>query len=203
MALAIVINTTDKYCDLWDSWHYYFKKWKHNYPVYFLNENLDVPYDVKQIKVDVPEVGMWTKKLRESLSMIPEGDVLVKLEDHWITDPFKKGEFDEIYRMFRVLHADSMRIREWSMLTDTGPIVDDLRFLRPDSKYLISHDPCIWRRSFLIKCLNVDESPWENEINGTERIRGGGHNIFHYDRKWWTNAMVKGVLTPEGQKMKI
>ena len=203
MALAIVINTTDKYCDLWDSWHYYFKKWKHNCPVYFLNESLDVPYDVKQIKVDIPERELWTKKLRESLSMIPEKDVLVMLEDHWITESFKGGEFEKIYRRFGAFHADSMRISEKSNLTNTGLLVDKLWFLKSNSKYLISHDPGIWRKSFLIKCLKVDESPWKNEILGTDRIREEGYNIFHYEKKWWINAMVKGVLTPEGQKMMI
>ena len=203
MGLAIVINTTDKYCDLWDTWYYYFRKWKHNYPVYFLNEKLDVPYDVTQIKVDIPEKNLWTKKFRESLKQIPEKHLLVMLEDHWITDPFKEGELEEIHSLFKTLFADSMRIREKSVLTATGTLLPHLMFLKPHSKYLVSHDPGIWKKSFLLKCLKHDESPWENEILGSDRVDGGHHNIFHYERKWWINAMVKGKLTPEGQKMLI
>ena len=222
MSLAIVINTTDKYCDLWDTWYYYFRKWKHDYPVYFLNEKLDVPYDVTQIKVDIPEKNLWTKKFRESLKQIPEEDVLVMLEDHWIVEPFKDNEFDELYGLFGAIRADSMRIRQKSDLTTTEPLSDVLSLIRlfwfrlfnhynfllpyhlsADSKYLISHDPCMWKKSFLLKCIDVDESPWANEIRGTERTRGQKHNIYHYEKHWWINAMVKGKLTPEGQKMLI
>ncbi len=202
MALAIVINTTDKYCDLWDTWYYHFKKWKHDYPVYFLNEELDVPYDVTQIKVNVPEANLWTKKFRESLSRIPEEHVLVMMEDHWIVDPFKGDEFEIIYDTFRALEADSMRIRQESELTTTTFLGNGLRHLTKDSKYLISHDPSIWRKHVLQKCLEADESPWDNEIKGTDRIRGK-YSMFHYERYWWINAMVKGRLTPEGHKRMI
>ena len=207
MSLAIVVNTTDKYCDLWDTWYYHFKKWRHNYPVYFLNERLDVPYDVTQIKVDIPEVDLWTKKLRESLKQIPEDDVLVMLEDHWLAKTFEKGEFESIYRLFQGFDADSMRIAPESKLTTVNRMdlgyVYGVYHLRPTSKYLISHDPNIWKKVFLLECLEVDESPWDNEIKGTDRIRDRKYSIYHYEKYWWINAMVKGRLTPEGQKMLI
>lgn len=201
--LAIVLNTTDKYCDLWDTWYYHFKRWKHNYPVYFLNERLDVPYDVTQIKVDIPEVDLWTKKLRESLKQIPEDEVLVMLEDHWIAKPFEKGEFELIYGLFQRLDADAMRISPPSSLTSTELFQGDVRSLTPNSKYLISHDPNMWRKKTLLECLDVDESPWDNEIKGTNRIRDRKYSIYHYEKYWWVNAMVKGRLTPEGHKMLI
>jgi len=204
MAFAIVINTTDKYCDLWDTWHYYFKKWRQDYPVYFLNENLDVPYDVTQIKVDIPEKDLWTKKLRESLKLIPEDELLIMLEDHWITKPIGGEELEHMLMLFRDLDADSMRIKPVSKLTTTTNFGFGVVKLTKDSKYLISHDPCIWKKSFLFECLSVDESPWDNEIMGTERIRNKRYySIYHYKKDWWVNAMVKGVITPKGQKMII
>jgi len=203
MDFAIVINTTDKYSPLWDTWHYCFKKWRHDYKVYFLNEEIDVPYDVTQIKVDIPEKNLWTKKLRESLKQIPEEHLLVMMEDHWITKPFMNGEFAAIYGTFVALGADAMRISPKSGLTTTVYLGYGLRCLTPDSKYLISHDPNIWEKSFLLKCLEVDESPWDNEVMGSKRLNGKKYNIYHYEKNWWMNAMVKGVLTPEGQKLMI
>ena len=111
--LAIVINTTDKYSFFWDEWWYYFNKnFKTNYPVYFLNEKKDVSFPVKQIKVDIPEKELWTKKLRESIKQIPEDNLFILLEDLYFVKKFTQKEFDNIYRAFKTINADSLRIIE-------------------------------------------------------------------------------------------
>ena len=82
MALAVVINTTDKYSHIWDAWYYHFKKhWRHDLPIYFLNEEKDIPHPFTQIKVNVQGKKLWTRKLRESIKQIPEDNLLVMLED--------------------------------------------------------------------------------------------------------------------------
>ena len=61
--IALVINTTDKYSFLWDKWYSFFKaNWKVDCAVYFLNEKKDIDFPFTQIKVDIPEKELWTKK---------------------------------------------------------------------------------------------------------------------------------------------
>lgn len=207
--LAIVINTTDKYLFLWDRWWYYFKKnFEINYPVYFLNEKKDVNFPVKQIKVDIPEIGLWTKKLRESIKQIPEEDIFFLLDDLYIVKKFIQKEFDNIYRTFQAIGADSLRIREnkskYTTLHPTLFKANGVSIMKLDSysKYLIAYSPNIWKKSFLLECIKKDESPWVNETRGSHRIEGKDYGIYSYVKNdWFVNVCKKGKLTPEGKKL--
>ena len=207
--LAIVINTTDKYSFLWDRWWHYFKKnFEPDYPVYFLNERKDINFPLKQIKVDIPEMGLWTKKLRESIKQIPEDDLFILLEDLFITKRFDKKEFENIYNMFKILNADALRIRgdksKYTTLHDTVFKTNGVGIKKLDqhSRYLIAHSPNIWKKSFLLECLKVDENTWANETRGSRRMEGKNYNIYSYVRsKWFINTCNKGKLTPEGKKL--
>jgi len=207
MNLAVVINTTDKYSFLWEGFWYYFKKnWEYDYPIYFLNEKRDVQFLVKQIKVNIPEKNLWTKKLRESIKQIPEDDVFLLLEDIFIVK--KLDEFEDIYQMFKTLNADALRIRyvESNLATyyDTKFQINGIRIrkLKSHSKYLIAHSPNIWKKSFLLECLKEDESPWDNEIKGSTRLEGKGYNIYSYlSPDWYVNTCVQGKITSEGREL--
>ena len=209
MNLAVVISTCDKHSFLWDGWWYYFKKkWGYDCPVYFLNETKDVSIPVNQIKVDIPEIELWTKRIRESITQIPEDDIFFMTEDVFIVKKFKNNEFDNLYKIFKTLNADSLRIKtaisKYTTLHDTMFKVNGtiIKKLDDHSKYLIAYTPNIFKKSFLLKCLENDESPWENETKGSKRIEGKGYNIYSYLKSdWWSNVCRKGKLTEEGKKL--
>jgi hypothetical protein len=64
-----------------------------------------------------------------------------------------------------------------------------------NSKYLVSHQPSIWKKSFLLDCLKPGENPWQNEYEGTKRlqkdpkIRG---KIAIYPCDWYKHMCIKG-----------
>jgi len=199
MDLAIVINTTDKYSHIWDVWYHYFKKhWHSDLPVYFLNEKKDIDYPFTQIKVDIPEKHLWTKKLRESVKQIPENNLFILLEDLLFTNDFDRGEFEFIYQQFLLLGADAMRIQSESKYTSVHQ-TSHIRIVKLDqhSRYLIAHTPNIWKKDFLLECIKVDEDPWSNEIHGTQRIQGEGYNIYHYKKDWFANVLRNGIVVPK------
>ena len=199
MSLAIVINTTDKYSHIWDTWYHYFKKhWHLDYPVYFLNEQKDITFPFTQIKVDIPEVGLWTKKLRESVKQIPEDHLFILLEDLILTDGFIRGEFEHIYNYFVAAKAEALRIQPKSKYTTVYPVITKGFYkLDTNSAYIIAHTPNIWRKDFLLECIKHDESPWNNEIEGTRRMQGKGYNIYHYEKDWFVNVLRHGKLDPK------
>ena len=209
MNLAIIINTTDKYSFLWNGWWHYFKKnFEPDYPVYFLNEKKDINFPLNQIKVDIPEKELWTKKLRESVKQIPEDNLFILLEDIFITKKFGKKEFENIYNMFKLLNADALRIRmvksKYATVHDTVFKTNGVGIKKLDqhSRYLISHGPNIWKKSFLLECLKVDESPWANETRGSNRMKGKDYNIYSYIKpNWFDDACRKGALTKIGKKL--
>lgn len=205
--LAIAINTCDKYSFLWERWWYYFSKnWEYDYPVYFLNEKKDVNFPVKQIKVNISDIDLWTKKLRGSINQIPEDDIFLLLEDHFIVK--KLDEFEDIYQMFKTLNADALRIRyvESNLATyhNTKFRINGsrIRKLKRNSKYLIAYSPNIWKKSFLLECLKIDESCWQSETKGSIRLEGKGYNIYSYLRPdWYVNSCIQGKMTSEGKEL--
>jgi len=202
MNLAIVINTTDKYSHIWNAWYYYFKKyWTLDLPVYFLNEKKDIPYPFKQIKMNIPEKDLWTKKLRKSVKKIPENNLFILLEDLFFTDSFYKGEFESIYQYFLTVNADALRIQPTSKYTITYSVIDyKFRKLTSNSPYLICHQPNIWKKEFLLECIKINESPWNNEIKGTKRLQGN-YNIYQYNKDWFVNVLRQGRIVPQYEKL--
>jgi len=208
MNLAIIINTTDKYSHIWDAWYYYFKKyWNYNYPIYFLNEKKNISYPFKQIKVDISEKDLWTKKLRESIKQIPEDNIFLILEDLFFIKTFKKNEFERIYNAFKIINADALRIKDiarFYTIHDTHFFVNGTNLKKFDSfsEYLISYSPNIWKKSFLLECIKYDENPWRNEINGSKRIQNKNLNIYIYEKlNWYVNVLRQGKTTIEGRKL--
>ena len=202
--LAVVISSCDKHSFLWNGWWHYFNNWDYDYPVYFLTESKKPEFPVKTINVNIPDI--WTKRIRESITQIPEDDIFFMTEDVFITSKFK--DFEKIYKTFKTLNADSLRIRripsKYTTLHDTmfkinGTVV---KKLDQHSKYLIAYSPNIFKKSFLLKCLENDESIWTNETKGSRRLEGKEYNIYSYLKpNWYGNACRKGKLTEEGKKL--
>ncbi len=202
--LAVIISSCDKHSFLWNGWWHYFNNWDYDYPVYFLTETKTPSFPVKTINVNIPDV--WTKRIRESITQIPEDDIFFMTEDVFITSKFK--DFEKIYKTFKTLNADSLRIRripsKYTTLHDTmfkinGTVV---KKLDQHSKYLIAYSPNIFKKSFLLECLKYDESIWTNETKGSRRLEGKEYNIYSYLKpNWYGNACRKGKLTEEGKKL--
>ena len=200
--LAVLIFGHDGYEFLWDSWYKYFKKnWDFSLAnIYFNNEKKDVNFEgIKQIKTDIQDVNLWTKRMREVLSQIPEEDIFFFMGDEFFIKPVP--EFTNVYKAYRFLNADSMRVRPISGANkiEQIPIIKGLEIKKfcNDSQYLISYSPNIIKKSFFLDCIKVDESAWDNEVKGTERIRKDNRNIYIYNKYWTANTMVKGCLVPE------
>lgn len=203
MSLAVVINTTDKYSHIWDAWYRHFcKHWDFDFPIYFLNEKKDITYPFIQIKVDIPEAHLWTKKLRESVVQIPEDHLFILLEDLFPVRSFDEGEFEFIYDFFLASLADAIRIRHKSRYITASPTTHPrIKKLDQNSHYLISHTPNIWDKDFLLECIKNDESPWVNEKRGTRRIKGKGFNVYDYEKNWFVNVLRRGKVVPKYKHM--
>ena len=206
-SLAVLIFGCDKYEFLWQSWYKYFKKnWDFSLAnIYFNNEKKDVNFDgITQIKTDIPDVNLWTKRMREVLKQIPEEDIFFFMGDEFFVKPFPS--FGQVYKMYRWMNADSMRVRPVSPANKVEPTnisVDNRSIVKfcNDSQYLISYSPNIIKKSFFLDCIQRDESVWDNETKGTERIREQNRNIYIYNKNWYINTVVKGVIVPEAKHL--
>lgn len=195
--LAIAYVTCDKYSHVWEEWHdAYMKHWGINIPVYWCGEE-QPPIDDYFIQIFHPQVEAehWTSKLRTQIEQIPEEHIFVWLDDQIPTKNISQ-EFTELYKWFVENEADALRImgrRSKAVYRQVGVVEGRPVFkLLPNSHYMVSFSPNIYRKDFLLAILQGDESPWAcelNELNKT-RYRLKGIYAYHIDG-WIINRVIQ------------
>ena len=200
--LAVVIVSCDRNAWLWSAWYHYFaKNFGFKYPVYLLNETQLINFpDVTQILVDIPEINLWTKRLRESVAQIPEDDLFIMMDDFLIK---KRIPFADMYDTFKAVGCDSLRIMpDPDKLCKRVPVdlYGAMYELTEDSDYKISYSPNIWKKSFLLRCIQKDESPWVSEVHGSQRVRGA-YLLSTTVTDWYIGAVRRGKLIEEGKQL--
>lgn len=135
--------------------------------------------------------GEWSDRLVKLLEQIPGEYLIYSQEDHWPTerppDLYMMMEIVKKYDLFRL--QLSPIIQFYSISGHKAPY-----FFHPNSKYLVSHQPSIWKKSFLLECLRPNETPWVNEYKGTLRL--STHQITNkiaiYPCDWYAHKCIKG-----------
>ena len=207
MDLAIIIHTVDSYNFLWSGWNYYFQKyWDFNIDasIYFMNEEATVDFsNVKQIKT---EKGPWSDRLINGLSQISEKNVFYMQEDFWLIKTLDKDFFESAFRFFIANNMDAFRItimgnyKLWPTMKFFKKH-NVKRFNNRKSMYLVCHQASFWKKDFFLNCLLPNETPWENEISGTERIRKIRPKLYMIREHWYNEVCRKGEFTDIGEKM--
>jgi FkbM family methyltransferase len=198
--ISVIIQSCDKYSHLWEGWYLSFSRywnWNLNWPVYFCNEEMDLPFNdprIIQIKSPKSENGDgFSTRLLDVLNKIDTRYVLYIQEDMWLTNKLDFRIFKEgLYKM-RYHDWNCLRIHEkiWSsiQLEKSHYLIDDQRVLRvkPTSEWLLTHNAGIWNREFLIESILPNESAWTNEKEGTVRIskKYTDPKIYHLDERWY------------------
>ena len=201
--LAVVIVACDKNAYLWDMWwHHFSKNWNIECNIYFVNEVIDISYPVNQIKVGHTPIKKWTRQLRSAVETIPEDHLFIMMDDHIVNYDISKW-FYSLYVAFLEFNADALRIRTLHTGSDIVNLTyyvhgKKLKKLMPRSDYLVSFSPNIWSKDYLLRCIRKNQSPWRCETS--KRMRNKGQLVLDYEiPRWYTNAIVKGEVTKDGQ----
>ena len=223
--LAVVIHTCDKYDFCWEGWHYYFDKhWDYSLPwkIYFLNESKDFPIKNNHIHQIKSGEGEWSDRLIKGINLLEENYIFYFQEDVFITKPINLRLFKKLFQLVIDNQINALRIltnnnQRFYKTNKSSLLKKNLYKFDTFSSYLVSHQPSIIHRDFLLKTLLPNESPWENEINGTKRLKNENkltlkkilnfnrhinHKIYLYLLKDWYIATVRsGKFTSEGKKL--
>jgi hypothetical protein len=144
--------------------------------------------------------GSWSDRLLRALSMLPDKPVFYMLEDFWIT---KEIDIRGYFELFKSLDADSLKIAtKVDHLTTLHHMWDNLYGIDERGKYILSLQPCFWKKEFLQSNLVENEDPWQFETTGTDRLRRTGYKSKAYfaDEDWYIGAYRKGKIIKEGQR---
>lgn len=193
--LSILIHSFNQYSNLWKGCS---EGWRNHYGqenVYF---GTDLPTESHDYvgKLIFSGPGEWSDRLTKLLVQIPTDYVLYAQEDHWpVKSPPNLSEMLKIVSENDLFRLQLGMVNRFYTLSGSKiPL-----FFDPNSKYLVSHQPSIWKKSFLLDCLKPNETPWENEYKGTLRWQQTGQlrefireKIAIWPCDWYRHMCIKG-----------
>lgn len=195
MNLSVLVHTFDGYKHLWPGFADAFKK--HWCDKLFLPTYFGTDYPVNEDPLHIGSTilsgpGEWSNRLAALLKQIDTDHVLYIQEDMYLTDYPRLEKCMRMVEEKGLLRLQISPINQFYSLTGSElPL-----FFHPTSKYLVSHQPSIWRKDFLLSCLEPGESPWVNEYEGTKRLQKrdiqGKIAIYPYD--WYSHKCIKGQV---------
>ncbi len=183
--VAIMLNTCDKFRDLWplffDCLH---KFWNPEYKIYLNTETLDYSdsrFNVIPIhpKGNVP----WSNRLRNCVEKIEEDYILCIEDECLIEEPVNVDELNHAIQMMDSM-PDTACI--WLMHISPDAVTDDMSYFpfrerEYDYRTLICQQVCLWRRDKWVNYIKSNENPWEYECLGSARGKFNNDRFFVVD----------------------
>jgi hypothetical protein len=201
MDFAILIGSCDKYHYLWNRFSYLFHKyWDREIDVkkYIITQEADPMLNgIETIKVGNPD---FTYGVKRALDLINADNILWLQDDYFFRNKIDYNTFQKYYNLFEEWQADRFGIHEDSQLYSPAHVVNNIFRLQQYSLYTLSMQASLWNVNFMYKCFKENETPWEFEVNGSERLNQSvQHRIFYAAQEppWYLEACRKGAFTDD------
>lgn len=203
MNLSVLIGTCDKYSPLWESFQITFDRyWKFNTKNVFVGETKEIPFctDTK-FETVLSNKSTWGCRMIEGLELCDSDYIFFILDDYFFNYTYSEEQMNrwisdmEKYDMNR-LQVCGPPGPQRHMEGDGTPY----KRFQPDSPYIISIQPSIWKKSYLLERLKCEYSPWDFEIKGSELLLNTDHKTFADDTIGTTyfNAVRVGFKKSNG-----
>lgn len=213
--VATLILSCDNYSDLWKGFIYQFKKYYNiDNKVYFSSNTFqigDIFHDFTLIETG-PETS-WSDNLIKILKLIDEEYLIITLEDLYLSKPCNLMLYKRLENIVNKLDVNHIKLTDY--YSNINPLDLDrvpegewgeegeLREIGSNSPYRVTL--CgLWRKNTLLKLLMPGETPWQFEINGTERSKrlNGFYcvanpvifNVNMVEKGYWEKAGVKWAI---------
>ncbi len=187
--------------------------------IYFCNEDADLPFNddrIKQIKTGtskkylgteerewLPTFGGpkqvdegWSDRLIHILESVDTDYVLYFQEDQWPKYKIDKKLFEDLLSFSYSYDVGALKLHRINRFDNNERIKTDIfiknkRLIqwKPETEWLVSHQPTIWKRELLLDISIKGEGFRDNEYAGTERLREKYKNnfpkIYSYNHDWF------------------
>ena len=193
--MKILVLSCDKNEDLFEPFHHCIEKyWKNHPEIIYATETIKNPY-YKTINVDYP-LEQWTKRIRETLKEIDDGQILIIMDDCFIRQPVDTKRIEYYSKKLK----DNIAMFEFEKSWDINDIETNIKGMkmRPHgSEYEVCVNCGLWQKDKLIDVLSRDSDPWDVELNQDNRgydyyINSGDYIIDWGYVTWIPTGVFKG-----------
>jgi len=204
---SLLVHTFDAYSHLWQGFIESFDQsmlLPLNMPLYWGTNILSDTTNVIPSRWNIlySGHGAWSDRLINLVKQIPTDYIFYMQEDHWPFGCPEEIEYMYIHNFMagkEILRVQFSPINRYYQLQggvkNFGVHNIPILYFHNDSKYLVSHQPSMWKKSFLLECLQSGEDPWQNEYKGSLRLKGRAdliNKIGIIPLNWFDHVCVKG-----------
>ena len=201
MNLTTVVGTCDSYLDLIPGFSILYERYfQPNVETLIVSETetLDIP----NYKFITPGKKQWGERIINALSETKTEYVFFVLDDYYLSQ-LLTNEYIEYLLKF----MDNHKVNKVTLT----PVPDFAKYeylesvtrmhkMSPNSPWLTSVQPAIWRKSELLKFLKPEYSPWNFEVKGSEEAKNNVENYFvaKLDKPIYFNMVRQGKVPSPG-----
>jgi len=167
---GILVHSFDGYRRYWPGWYHFFQKHHSDpvWPIYFATEEKSVaPWipDHPQHHHLLTGKGSWGYRLMEALKKMPEEYVLYMQEDMWLTGTLRPDYLQEALTRMKSLNLNQMKLQ-----SNCQHVVGMPTDYNNSLWYVVSHQPGLWKKSFLMSSLDPTSSPFQHETQLNDNL---------------------------------
>jgi hypothetical protein len=209
IAVAVLVVSFDGYRDLWAPFfRCFFEQWRDcPYPVY-LGSNTETFQHDKVRPIRVGKDRDYSSNLLEMLNQIPEGWVIIFVEDIFLTSQVDTTRVQDIVAAAQRkdtphVHLMQRRYHHANVLPAYANPSGLLFELPKGLPYRVSINLCLWKKGVLVDLLRPGESVWAMEKHGTRRsfaVEAPFCALSKYYRgpfDGWIHGVIRGRWTRE------
>jgi len=209
---SFLVHTFDGYRRYWKPWLHFFKQHHPNpeWPVFFANEERAVnqffPPGADGLRYHQIKCGKgpWGQRLITALEAIPTKYVLYMQEDMWLNSRLTQQYLNQCLSVAEQNNKKQLKLQagcfhhHWTTDGEGHP-----------TWYIVSHQPGLWNREYLLSTLRPDMSPYHHEIETNQHLhahknefKNFGCGQAHHLRPFpYVGVSVQGVLSRWGRQM--
>ncbi len=162
---CILVNSCDKYSDLWDN-HFklFFDNWEGSLPRIVLLTDKKTNRIIDNVDIIVVENDSFPTRIHKACEQISEKYILVTLDDYYLIGKAKSDNFELLLEYFKDNKMQYLSIynrRYTKAKYYTG--LEVFNKIDLNATYAVNLYPAIWDKEFLYQCSDFTGSPWEFE----------------------------------------
>ena len=178
--MICLMHTCEEYSFLWRGFYHYWYKNMPDYPIF---------------QVTNRKGQAWSDGLANALSKLNTQWVFYIQDDMWVHTPVDLNQ-----RLAYLTVVDNVK-RMTIAPNSKHYTLDAGGYWEQGSHYLNTHQAGIWDKDLLLWLVDgFKENPWENELQGTERLRKFDvtKKLLLSPTEWYHHVCNKGVLNNKG-----
>jgi len=173
----------------------------------YAEPTFDTPFEyISMAPTQIGEAKGWANYLYQYFNSIDDEIILWGIDDHIIAEHVNKDIVDYFVKRMEEDETIGRVGLTYGITTREHAVIDrfddfDVVELDQKAKYRVSTEFGLWRKSYLLKLLKPDWTPWDFEILGSSMIKNDGMKILATSRRNIAVHKVEGKrnFTPRGK----